>query len=36
VTTLVTTSRAAIDRVLPRGAVVLTALSFLYFLMGIR
>jgi hypothetical protein len=35
VTAIVATSRAAIDRVLPRGAVVLTALSFLYFVMGV-
>jgi putative peptidoglycan lipid II flippase len=35
VTAIVATSRAAIDRVLPRGALVLTALSFLYFVMGV-
>jgi hypothetical protein len=34
-TAIVATSRAAIDRVLPRGAVVLTVLSFAYFVMGV-
>ena len=32
---IVATSRAAIDRVLPRGAIVLTVLSFAYFAMGV-
>jgi len=35
VTAIVATSRAAIDRVLPRGAIVLTVLSFAYFAMGV-
>ena len=34
-TVIVATSRAAIDRVLPRGAVVLTLLSLAYFVMGV-
>lgn len=34
-TALVATSRAVLDRVVPRGAIVLTALSFAYFVMGI-
>jgi len=35
VTAVVTTSRAVLDRIVPRGAIVLTVLSFAYFLMGI-
>ena len=34
-TAVVATSRAVLDRVVPRGAIVLTVLSFAYFLMGI-
>jgi putative peptidoglycan lipid II flippase len=35
VTAVVATSRAVLDRIVPRGAIVLTVLSFVYFLMGI-
>jgi putative peptidoglycan lipid II flippase len=34
-TAVVATSRAFLDRIVPRGAIVLTVLSFIYFLMGI-
>ena len=34
-TAVVATSRAALDRVVPRGAIVLTVLSLAYFVMGI-
>ncbi len=34
-TAVVATSRAVLDRIVPRGAIVLTVLSFVYFLMGI-
>ena len=35
VTVLVATARIAVDRIVPRGAIALTVLSFGYFLMGI-
>ena len=34
-TAVVATSRAVLDRIVPRGAIVLTVLSFAYFVMGI-